>query len=1391
MTEAVPSLREALALGIAPLLAPIYDDIIDELCAEQATVQGEGWSVLARITIRFAKSQAAQMQQLNADAALFNARFATVSDEAEKRGAILDFAAKIGADARQLRRDRKAFDAWFDSDAVIERYRRRVGERERAYGFAIERAGMLAGRAMQEGEVTGSGALLARELAPLLAAARSHRGDPRIREAAYLSFLHVANSSGEEATTLWTDTALRDTRRAALDLGESVWTQCHAFSALLAASPRGLAPVLEQRIASARGGESAARQSSQLFLRRHLARMIAGAVGRHAFLQSSLQLLSTDPDGAVRQAVAQAIPILPPELVNPYTTRFRLDRDPQVRAQIFADPAAIAAAGGIEPYRGHLLRVLAREEDGFVLRVAIDASRLLCEWAIENSDEQAEATARALQQALVDLRQRIADPKIRRWASEAYEHIWLLGDAEGQAIAAKVRAAAGRLREGESCRVGALGDAVAGDPEKVGRVLAVLAQRDFGFDLVEARRPLLRRGDRIVRRLWRVLFELRVNATDKRQAHLHTTGREFIGTIAAPSPRIAELAPTKVPGEPLFQSEDGNWRNWLPLVDHVLGAVDLGKPVRLFTSEGVTTIHPPAGMLRRARLYWRVSANFARFAEARNTTGHDFVKLLRAEGIDLTFTPHQAVHLEEEEPAPLPADESVTRFFSVGAPFALLPIFWDNAVSYFATVFANTLVQLAVFVLLAWLWFFGRHIVIGRHARRVRDAIPLRLGGWGTRGKSGTERLKAGLINALGPPLVSKTTGCEAMFLNGEAFGDLTEMFLFRPYDKATIWEQYNLIAIARRLKARVFLWECMGLNPSYVRVLQQDWMNDNIGTLTNTYPDHEDVQGPAGRNIPEVMTEFIPAQSVCLTTEEEMLPILQEGADRVHTRMRAITWKEAGLVHQQLLDRFPYEEHPYNIALVAAMGDELGLEDDFSFKEMADRVVADLGVLKTYPQARIDDRLLEYVMGNSANERFGAMGNWTRMGFDEHDLSRDPEVFVSTVVNNRADRVPRSRVFARILVTDIAADKHFLIGSNIEGLIGFIEEEWDIYAAAQSLVAEGEEPLAVFDRLAKMQRIPASEAELFGRLEAMVSGVGADLSGEELVLAASGGALAALLESKAVPHGDAILEHYEQIAEYHKAYAKLRGAISSSGDPASHDADMRALLRRVFMAKLVPVRDFYIKGEMIVRLIAAQTPPGLLNRIMGMQNIKGTGLDFVYRWQAWEAVARACEQALDPDPAVADKGLAMLSSFQEYGALSDERVRHTVAKLVAADNLPPSYSPQQVAAIPARLDEQLSVYAEADEADGSGGGGKQDGAASRLRAYLLAMLEGFIDGGDAISRRRKADKIYEAMIAEQISSPRAALELKKLTSRQKGGWLANSIGDRLGRLPLLSLLRR
>ena len=53
-----------------------------------------------------------------------------------------------------------------------------------------------------------------------------------------------------------------------------------------------------------------------------------------------------------------------------------------------------------------------------------------------------------------------------------------------------------------------------------------------------------------------------------------------------------------------------------------------------------------------------------------------------------------------------------------------------------------------------------------RSVDRDRARLALVIGGWGTRGKSGTERLKAALLQGLGFENLVKTTGCEAMFIH-------------------------------------------------------------------------------------------------------------------------------------------------------------------------------------------------------------------------------------------------------------------------------------------------------------------------------------------------------------------------------------------------------------------------------------------------------------------------------------------------------------------------------------------------------------------------------------------------------------------------------------------------
>ncbi len=579
------------------------------------------------------------------------------------------------------------------------------------------------------------------------------------------------------------------------------------------------------------------------------------------------------------------------------------------------------------------------------------------------------------------------------------------------------------------------------------------------------------------------------------------------------------------------------------------------------------------------------------------------------------------------------------------------------------------------------------------------------------------------------------------------------------------------------------------------MRVLQKQWMQDDFSTLTNAYPDHEDIMGPAGINIPEVMTEFIPLNGQLITSEEQMLPILTEGAQRFGTSIKGVGWLEAGLLTPDILSRFPYEEHPYNLALLIGLARELGVERDFLLKEIADRVIPDLGNLKVYPIAPYQTRRLQFSNGMSANERLGCVGNWIRLGFDTHDYQADPGAWLTTVVNNRADRIPRSRVFASVLVEDLSADRHFLIGGNLNGLMGYIKEAWAQYIDHVSLWPRGNEATVAEARqhlqtMARKFRLPMSDDLIRARLAVMVTAVLS--TGERIEDAATEQTLqlpseqARLLELWMQPeqlgaelkklgiadkHVTSLTRHLSADLQTLKEYTMLveKVTISQPAQRAEVDAQFKDAAWQWFSRKLYVVQDYFAPGNKIVDTIANETPPGFFNRVMGIQNIKGTGLDFVYRWQAWDKCYQLCQKALRDNKAELEEGLRGLANFQEYGLLCEEYVQETIEEVRHRSAAQRDEMQTAIQIINSNLRITIQHVREKIAVNTQSTG---------WLTRLFSILEGLFDGFDAIKRRTIADQIYKDLVDERISHERAAIELNALNKRQKGGWFLGMIQE-------------
>ena len=413
-----------------------------------------------------------------------------------------------------------------------------------------------------------------------------------------------------------------------------------------------------------------------------------------------------------------------------------------------------------------------------------------------------------------------------------------------------------------------------------------------------------------------------------------------------------------------------------------------------------------------------------------------------------------------------------------------------------------------------------------------------------------------------------------------------------------------------------------------------------------------------------------------------------------------------------------------------------------------------------------------------SANERYGCLENWRRCELDQNDPKETPGCWITTVVNNRADRVARSQVFADLLVKDISADRHFLIGTNLQGMMGYLKDQWAVREGQMSLSYEdGDNPVENFDRWLDKLRVAWKPDHLDGRLGAMLGGQLVELDIDDLVkLRTQPNELLAKLEQTLQPGiAQTIVNYVRQDEERHRIVTELRQAIGEADATTSQPLNQRIrdTLRGWFFEKIVVIQDPHSSGDQIIQRIAEETPPGFHVNIMGLQNIKGTGLDFVYRWQAWDTCHEACKMLLQKNRNKVRQGLRALASFQDYGLLCEHEVTETIEEIrhrpVAQDE-----------SFQAELEFiQSTLRVAMDRVRETIAAVRKTGLLDRL----MDPLEAFLDAGDAIQRRKTANQVYRDLVHERISYARAAKEIQLLNKRQKGGHLRQKYAARRARL--------
>ncbi len=323
---------------------------------------------------------------------------------------------------------------------------------------------------------------------------------------------------------------------------------------------------------------------------------------------------------------------------------------------------------------GKAIEILTRERDRLAGTASADFSALhrfdhiqldVEQQVIKRFDDLIEYWSRELTTQLAHVHATCADTSVRRFAAMTCERIWCAGTVRRRRLREQLQDAIVGLAMGHSIT---LQRASMGSTEwdELARVLSVIAQTDHGFDVGWGRTTVrLTRGFRFGFRWWRLWHEIRNPDPAKRQAFRHTIGRTNRGPIRVPSSILSELAETKVPGEPLYQSSETGWRPYLPLVDDAISALTqwlVVLPTRIISSEGETIITPPWFWPLRLCGVVRLTLSFAKFSRLRNwkegspTAASEYIESLRRLGFEISFTPRQHGGAEL-------ADDEVLRFF--------------------------------------------------------------------------------------------------------------------------------------------------------------------------------------------------------------------------------------------------------------------------------------------------------------------------------------------------------------------------------------------------------------------------------------------------------------------------------------------------------------------------------------------------------------------------------------------------------------------------------------------------------------------------------------------------------------------------------------------------------
>lgn len=305
------------------------------------------------------------------------------------------------------------------------------------------------------------------------------------------------------------------------------------------------------------------------------------------------------------------------------------------------------------------------------------------------------------------------------------------------------------------------------------------------------------------------------------------------------------------------------------------------------------------------------------------------------------------------------------------------------------------------------------------HIRNLRK-VPMRIHVNGTRGKSSVTRLIAAGLRAGGVVTCAKTTGSRPRMI----LEDGSEYTIQRQ-GRANILEQLRAVAVTSRRGAHALVAECMALSPILQALCEDKMIRSSIGVITNVRADHLDIMGPAVEDVARALAGTVPRGNPLVTSETDLalLDILNQAVEKRRSKLVRVTPAELGIT-DEIMRKFPYVEHPENVALACKVCELAGVERESALAGMY-TATPDLGALHIVHLA-FYAKEIDFVNAFAANDPDSTLVIWERVlnlfpGERQHVV----------ILNCREDRPQRSVALGEVLPRLKGIHRILLTGSG------------------------------------------------------------------------------------------------------------------------------------------------------------------------------------------------------------------------------------------------------------------------------------------------------------------------------------------------------------------------